>query len=845
MLWCLPAQNLLNRSTPRRTHHHTRPNLSTRFVEKRRGGPPDESGLADMSCAASSRRAVRRLCSSSSASSSSEAWPRDGPFLRLQKQRGQHLLTNPHILDDIVRRAAIRPGDAVLEVGPGTGNLTTRLLASPAARVAAVEIDPRMAASVASRAQCLGLAHKLTVHHSPPVTTGDAMKVEFPEFDVCVSNIPYAISSPLTAKLLFGAHRFRTATLLVQREFARRLVGAPGHGERNHLATNARLVADVAVLMDVSKREFVPVPGVDSSLVEIRMKEARPTEVEPGIGLDEWLEFTRVCFRQHKLQQQQQRKNNKKKKTKPEKTLGTIFKQKEMAMELLRLSRRGVEEGLRGGNASGGGGHMALHGDNDVDGGGEEDEDDCCEETTDGFSKEEIVAFKERIAGALQSARLDKERPSRLSNDDLLRLLPAPIHQAAQYGGYPCILGLLARTRTRLSPGREICHSHFADAEQTTNQTARAICVLWARTAVRQASSSYSTSPEVGAAAAASEAWDGRFRLHKPRGQHLLTNPRVLDAIARRAGINPGDAVLEVGPGTGNLTARLLASPASRVAAVEIDPRMVEAVTARAAALGLADKLTVRPSARTPPARSNALEEENAGPDLEVEFPEFDVCVANIPYGISSPLIAKLLFGAYRFRTATLLVQKEFTRRLVATPGDGEYNRLAANVRLVADVRLLMDVSKRDFVPMPRVDSSLVQTRPRGVAPGVDLGEWLAFTRVCFGQKNKTLGAIFKQKRMVAELFSRSQRAEEHDGGAGGISLGALDDDCDEDGCGKGDDGSDKALGCSEEDVAAFKERIAGALDSTELASKRPSKLSNDELMRLLRLFNQRGVRFR
>nr|CAB3454417.1 unnamed protein product [Digitaria exilis] len=359
----------------------------------------------------------------------------------------------------------------------------------------------------------------------------------------------------------------------------------------------------------------------------------------------------------------------------------------------------------------------------------------------------------------------------------------------------------------------------------------RAICVLWARTAVRQASFFYSTSPEVGAgaaAAAASEAWDGRFRLHKPRGQHLLTNPRVLDAIARHAGISPGDAVLEVGPGTGNLTARLLASPASRVAAVEIDPRMVEAVTARAAALGLAGKLTVI-----------------AGDAVEVEFPEFDVCVANIPYGISSPLIAKLLFGAYRFRTATLLVQKEFARRLVATPGDGEYNRLAANVRLVADVRLLMDVSKRDFVPMPRVDSSLVEIRPRGIAPGVDLGEWLAFTRVCFGQKNKTLGAIFKQKRLVTELFSRSQRAEEHDGGAGCISLGALDDDCDEDGCGKGDGGSDKALGCSEEDVAAFKERIAGALDSTELASKRPSKLSNDELMRLLRLFNQRGVRFR
>ncbi|CAD6223700.1 unnamed protein product [Miscanthus lutarioriparius] len=200
----------------------------------------------------------------------------------------------------------------------------------------------------------------------------------------------------------------------------------------------------------------------------------------------------------------------------------------------------------------------------------------------------------------------------------------------------------------------------------------RAISALWARHAVRQAylyttsTAATSSSPEVGASA--SEAWDGRFRLHKPRGQHLLTNPLIVDAIARRVAISPGDAVLEVGLGTGNLTARLLASHAARVAAVEIDPRMVEAVSSRSAhtpaTLGLEDKLMVI-----------------AGDAVEVEFPEFD---------------------------------KEFARRLVATPGDGEYNRLAANVRLVADVRLLMDVSKRDFVPMPRVDSSLIEIRPRG-----------------------------------------------------------------------------------------------------------------------------------
>ena len=248
------------------------------------------------------------------------------------------------------------------------------------------------------------------------------MKVDFPEFDVCVSNIPYAISSPLTAKLLFGSYRFRTATLLVQREFARRLVGAPGHGEHNHLATNLRLVADVNLLMDVSKADFVPVPGVDSTLVEIRMKEVRPTEVEPGISLDEWLEFTRVCFGQHQLQEQKKKRKKKKK----EKNLGTIFKQKEMVMDLFRLSRIDEE---RIGNASSSG-RGAPRDEYDADD-RENDEHPCNGEG--GFSKEEFVVFKERIAGTLQSARLNNERPSMLSNEDMMRLLRLFIKRGVRF----------------------------------------------------------------------------------------------------------------------------------------------------------------------------------------------------------------------------------------------------------------------------------------------------------------------------------------------------------------------------------------------------------------------------
>ncbi|GJN11674.1 hypothetical protein PR202_ga29882 [Eleusine coracana subsp. coracana] len=313
--------------------------------------------------------------------------------------RGQHLLANVRVLDDIVRHAGIRPGDAVVEVGPGTGNLTVRLLASPAATVAAVEIDPRMSRAVTARSAALGLAHKLTV------ITGDAMRVEFPKFDACVANIPYGISSPLVAKLLFGPHQFRTATLVVQREFARRLAAAPGDREFNRLAENARLVADVRLLADVSREDFVPVPGVDSALVEIVPKEVRPSEVAPGVPTDEWLAFVCLCFQQH----------NRRDKRKQEKTIGTVFKPDEMVVELLRRSSRAEQ---RDGNN--GGSVVTVHGDND-------------DEASSRFSKEEVVAFKESIVGAVQSPGLAHKRLSTVSNNELLRLLRMFIERGVRF----------------------------------------------------------------------------------------------------------------------------------------------------------------------------------------------------------------------------------------------------------------------------------------------------------------------------------------------------------------------------------------------------------------------------
>jgi len=118
------------------------------------------------------------------------------------KDKGQHILKNPLIIQSMVEKAALRPTDVVLEIGPGTGNMTVKML-EKAKKVIACEIDPRMVAELQKRVQG-------TVHQSKlQIVYGDVLKSDLPFFDLCVANIPYQISSPLVFKLLSHRPLFR------------------------------------------------------------------------------------------------------------------------------------------------------------------------------------------------------------------------------------------------------------------------------------------------------------------------------------------------------------------------------------------------------------------------------------------------------------------------------------------------------------------------------------------------------------------------------------------------------------------------------------------------------------
>ncbi|XP_057327499.1 probable dimethyladenosine transferase [Microplitis mediator] len=218
-------------------------------------------------------------------------------------------------------------------------------------------------------------------------------------------------------------------------------------------------------------------------------------------------------------------------------------------------------------------------------------------------------------------------------------------------------------------------------------------------------------------------------------GQHIMKNPEIIQSMVDKAAVRPTDVVIEIGPGTGNMTMKLL-ERCKKVIAYEVDPRMVAELQKRVQGTALKSKLEIR-----------------IGDVLKAgRLPFFDMCIANVPYQISSPLIWKLLLHRPIFRCAVLMFQKEFADKLVAKPGDDLYSRLSINTQLLARVDSLGDVGRNNFRPAPDVDSAIVRIEPRNPPPAVNFKEWDGLTRIAFGRKNKTLLASFIQTSVITLL---------------------------------------------------------------------------------------------
>lgn len=175
--------------------------------------------------------------------------------IRPDKARGQNFLMDLEVLGRQIRLARLTPGDIVMEVGAGLGVLTWEL-ATRARQVITYESDHRLADYLRS-----------DLPENVDLREEDALKAEWPPFDKMVSNVPYSISSPLLFKLL--ASDYAVAVLLLQREFADRLVAEPRTKAYGRLTVAAARLADVELLEVVPPTAFHPRPKVDSAIVRI------------------------------------------------------------------------------------------------------------------------------------------------------------------------------------------------------------------------------------------------------------------------------------------------------------------------------------------------------------------------------------------------------------------------------------------------------------------------------------------------------------------------------------------------------------------------------------------------
>jgi 16S rRNA (adenine1518-N6/adenine1519-N6)-dimethyltransferase len=223
----------------------------------------------------------------------------------------------------------------------------------------------------------------------------------------------------------------------------------------------------------------------------------------------------------------------------------------------------------------------------------------------------------------------------------------------------------------------------------------------------------------------------------KRLGQNFVVDGNTVRKIVKSARVEPGDEVLEVGPGLGSLTLGLLEAGA-RVTAVEIDTRLAELLPRTVEAM----------------APRSALEVVT-GDALRVAIPGTPKrLVANLPYNISVPVILHLLETVPSLETVLVMVQAEVGQRIAAPPGSKVYGSPSVKAAWYGRWSTAGTISRQVFWPVPNVDSILVAFE-RGVLPGTEEERIRTFSLVdaAFGQRRKML------RQALAETLGGSAAA--------------------------------------------------------------------------------------
>ena len=193
-------------------------------------------------------------------------------------------------------------------------------------------------------------------------------------------------------------------------------------------------------------------------------------------------------------------------------------------------------------------------------------------------------------------------------------------------------------------------------------------------------------------------------------GQHWLINQNVLDKIINNSDLNKDDIVLEIGPGKGALTKRLLDTEIKGLHAVELDRDLIEFLRDRFSKV----------------AKFSIQQDDILSIDLRNFDYKFNKVIANIPYNITGPILEMFLGGLgkrpkYNLEKLVFLMQKEVADRIIAKEGSSNNSALSTRIKLISNVEKICDIPPSSFNPPPKVHSSLVIFNPLPTQSRLDM----------------------------------------------------------------------------------------------------------------------------
>lgn len=231
---------------------------------------------------------------------------------------------------------------------------------------------------------------------------------------------------------------------------------------------------------------------------------------------------------------------------------------------------------------------------------------------------------------------------------------------------------------------------------------------------------------------------------NKNLGQNFLINEDVVDSIVENAEITKNDLVIEIGPGLGTLTSRLL-EKAGKVICVELDRKMIAILEKR---FKLYENLELINDDILKINLNQLISQNKINEIKHVKI------VANLPYYITTPIIMKLLEERLDIESITVMIQKEVAQRLAAKPGTSDVGSITYTIWYYTEPKIVLEVPKESFIPAPEVISSVIKLdilkQPRIEVK--DEKQFFKIIKVAFMQKRKTLinalvnGKVFQNK---------------------------------------------------------------------------------------------------